>query len=387
MKKKLLLGILFIGIFCAVSLFAGGKAENTIEFGVNYELTGGFPIIGTSAKEGVKLAVDEINAAGGVKVGGSNYTLVPKFLDNGFNEGEAAVVTQKFADDDDVIAMIGPNDSAMCLASAQIVNSGKIPTITPWATNIDITKTGDYFFRACFTDDFQGAILAKYAYNKEGARTAASLYDKSNPYNVGIATIFAKTFENLGGRIVEMQTYNAGDTDFNAQLTKIIGKKPDILILPNFYEEVVNQASQARKLGYTGKFIGSDTWGDSSILDADTEKLLDKAVWVGHYHVDIASPSALRFIESYKKTYGTSKVPNDIVALNYDAVYLFKNALEKIGKIDRSSVQKGLASIKQFEGVTGSMKFGGAILGDPLKSAVMIQIKDGKFKFLSIEQP
>ena len=259
MRKRLLAMIILVGLVCTGVLFAAGQAENTIEFGVNYELTGGFPIIGTSAKEGIALAVEEINAAGGVTVGGTQYTLVPKYLDNGFNESEAAVVTQKFADDDDIIAMIGPNDSAMCLASAQIVNAQKLPTITPWATNIDITKTGDYFFRACFTDDFQGAILAKYAFDKEGARTAASLYDKSNPYNVGIATIFAKTFEELGGRIVEMQTYSAGDTDFNAQLTKIIGKKPDILILPNFYEEVVNQASQARSMAYQGKFIGSDT--------------------------------------------------------------------------------------------------------------------------------
>ncbi len=387
MRKRLLAMIILVGLVCTGVLFAAGQAENTIEFGVNYELTGGFPIIGTSAKEGIALAVEEINAAGGVTVGGTQYTLVPKYLDNGFNESEAAVVTQKFADDDDIIAMIGPNDSAMCLASAQIVNAQKLPTITPWATNIDITKTGDYFFRACFTDDFQGAILAKYAFDKEGARTAASLYDKSNPYNVGIATIFAKTFEELGGRIVEMQTYSAGDTDFNAQLTKIIGKKPDILILPNFYEEVVTQASQARRLGYQGKFIGSDTWGDSSILDADTEGLLNNAVWVGHYHVDIASPSALRFIDSYKEKYGTDKVPNDIVALNYDTVYLLKNAIENGKSLDRAVVQKGLTLIKQFEGVTGTMRFGGDILGDPLKSAVMIQIKDGAFKFLTIEKP
>jgi len=387
MKKRFFGMVILVGIMSIAALYAGGQAENTIEFGVNYELTGGFPIIGTSAKEGVALAVEEINAAGGVKVGDTMYTLVPKYLDNGFNESEAAVVTQKFADDDDIVAIIGPNDSAMCLASAQIVNAQKIPTITPWATNIDITKTGDYFFRACFTDDFQGAILAKYAYDKEGSRTAASLYDKSNPYNVGIATIFAKTFEELGGKIAEMQTYSAGDTDFNAQLTRIINKKPDILILPNFYEEVVNQASQARKLGYAGKFIGSDTWGDSSILDADTEGLLNNAVWVGHYHVDIASPSALKFIDSYKKKFGTSKVPNDIVALNYDTVYLLKQAIENGNKVDRASVQKGLSMIKKFEGVTGSMQFGGAILGDPLKSAVMIQIKDGAFKFLTIEKP
>lgn len=389
MRSKLT--IIFSLVFLLIGFFtfgAGQQAENTVKFGVNYELTGGFPIIGKSAKDGVKLAVDEINAAGGIKIDGQMYMLKPEFQDNGFREGEAAIVSQRFADNEDILAMIGPNDSAMCLASAQIVNSEKLPTITPWATNVDITKTGDYFFRGCFTDDFQGEILAKYAFEKENARTAAALYDKSNPYNVGVATIFNKTFEKLGGTVVESQTYNAGDTDFNAQLTRIIAKEPDILILPNFYEEVVNQATQARKLGYEGKFIGSDTWGDSSILEADTENLLNNAVWVGHYHVDIASDKALNFIDSYKEKYGTDKVPNDIVALNYDAVYLLKKGIENGGALKRSSVQNGLASIKLYEGVTGDMRFEeGEVLGDPKKTAVMIQIKDGEFKFLSIEKP
>jgi branched-chain amino acid transport system substrate-binding protein len=387
MKRFVAVALCLAFALAASSVFGGGKAENVIKFGVNHELTGDFPIIGTSAKEGIQLAVDEINAAGGVTVGGKAYQLAPVFLDNGFSEGEAAVVTQKFADDESILAMLGPNDSAMCLASAQIVNESKLPTVTPWATNVDITKTGNYFFRACFTDDFQGAILAKYAFEKEGARTAAALYDKSNPYNVGIATIFSKTFEAMGGKVLESQTYNSGDTDFNAQLTRIIAKKPDILILPNFYEEVVNQATQARRLGYAGKFLGSDTWGDSSILAADTERLLNNAVWVGHYHVDIASAMALKFIEAYKKKYGTDKVPNDIVALNYDTVYLFKKAVENAGALNRDAIQKGFASIKLFEGVTGTMQFGGKILGDPTKTAVMIQIKDGAFKFLSIEKP
>lgn len=265
----------------AAGVLGAGNSADTVKFGVNYELTGDFPIIGSSAEEGIKLAVDEINAAGGISVGGKKYKLAASFLDNGFKEAESAVVMQKFADDNGILGVIGPNDSAMCLAAAQIVNDAHLPTITPWATNVDITKTGKFFFRACFTDDFQGAILAKYAYQTAGAKTAASLYDKSNPYNVGVATQFEKTFKELGGKIVESQTYNHGDTDFSAQLTKIISKKADILILPNFYEEVVNQATQARKLGYKGIFIGSDTWGDTSLLTADTEHLLDNAVCIG----------------------------------------------------------------------------------------------------------
>jgi branched-chain amino acid transport system substrate-binding protein len=387
MKRTLLCSVCVLLMLAALPAFAAGKSTDTVKFGVNYELTGDFPIIGSSAEEGIKLAVDEINAAGGVAVGGKKYKLSAVFLDNAFKEAESAVVTQKFADDDSILGIVGPNDSAMCLAAAQIVNDAHLPTITPWATNVDITKTGKYFFRACFTDDFQGAILAKYAYQTAGAKTAASLYDKSNPYNVGVASQFEKTFKELGGKVVESQTYNHGDTDFSAQLTKITSKKADILILPNFYEEVVNQATQARKLGYNGKFIGSDTWGDTSLLTADTEHLLNNAVCIGHYHVDIATDKARAFIASYKKKYGTDKVPNDIVALNYDSVYLFKTGLENAGVLNRDAVQKGLASIKVYDGVTGKMEFGGPIVGNPKKTAVMIQIRNGKFEFLKIEKP
>jgi branched-chain amino acid transport system substrate-binding protein len=385
--KRIMLFAASALLLLALAPSAAFGAGDTIKFGVNYELTGDFPIIGASAEEGIKLAVEEINAAGGGAVGGKKYKLAASFLDNGFKEAEAAVVMQKFADDAAILGVIGPNDSAMCLAAAQIVDDGRLPTITPWATNVDITKTGKYFFRACFTDDFQGAILAKYAYQTAGAKTAASLYDKSNPYNVGVATQFEKTFKELGGKVVESQTYNHGDADFNAQLTRIIAKKADILILPNFYEEVVNQATQARKLGYAGKFIGSDTWGDASLLAADTDRLLENAVCIGHYHVDIATDRAKAFIASYKRKFGTDKVPNDIVALNYDSVYLFKAGLENAGALARDAIQKGLASIKVYDGVTGKMEFGGAIVGNPKKTAVMIQIRKGKFEFLKIEKP
>ena len=364
-----------------------GDFDEYIYFGVNYELTGAFPIIGESAKQGIDMAVDEINAAGGITVGGKTYGLAYKALDNAFNTDEAAVNAQEFADDEEIVAMVGPNDSDMCMATQAIVTEEGLPAISPWSTLVVLTES-PWFFRACFTDDFQGEILAKYAYEYENATTAAVFYDMSNPYNVGVATRFKEVYEQLGGTIVEDLSYNGktGETDFTSQMTKIASAQPDILLLPNFYEEIIAQTTQAREVGYEGKFMGSDTWGDTSLLDWDTENLLDGALFVGHYHKDVASDVALEFIDNYHTIYGTDKDPNDPVALNYDTVYLLKTAIENADSFERSAIRDGLNAIEVYEGVTGTMNYLKGN-GDATKSAVIIQISDGEFKYLDTVEP
>jgi branched-chain amino acid transport system substrate-binding protein len=365
-----------------------GDFDGYISFGLNYELTGAYPIIGESSKQGVDMAINEINSNGGITINGKAYGVAYKALDNAFNTDEAAVNAQAFADDKDIVALIGPNDSDMAMATQAIVTKEQIPAISPWSTLVVLTDS-PWFFRACFTDDFQGEILAKYAYKFEKAETAAILYDMSNPYNVGIATRFKEVYEQLGGKVVEYLSYNGktGETDFTSQMTKIAGAQPDILLLPNFYQEIIAQTTQARDMGYKGKFMGSDTWGDTSLLDWDKEHLLDGAIWVGHYHKDIASAVALKFIDNYHRIYGTDKDPNDIVALNYDTVYLLKTAIENAQSFERSAIRDGLNSIKLFEGVTGTMDYTKKGNGDPIKSAVIIQIKDGQFKYLDTIEP
>lgn len=364
-----------------------GEFEEYITFGLNHELTGAFPIIGESSKQGIDMAVNEINAAGGITINGKTYGLAYKALDNGFNTDQSAVNAQQFADDPSIVAMIGPNDSDMCMATQGIVTEEEMVAITPWSTLVVLTDT-PWYFRACFTDDFQGEILAKYAYNYEKAETAAILYDMSNPYNEGISRRFKEVYEELGGVVVEDLSYNGktGETDFTSQMTKIAAAQPDILLLPNFYDEIIIQTTQARDMGYTGKFMGSDTWGDTSLLDWDTENLLEGALWVGHYHKDVASPVALKFIENYHQIYGTDKDPNDIVALNYDAVYLLKQAIENAQSFERAKIREGMLAIKVFEGVTGTMTYDNGN-GDPTKSAVIIKISGGKFNYLDTIVP
>lgn len=365
---------------------AAAGDENVIYFGVNYELTGANPIIGEAAIKGIDMAVNDINAAGGVTVNGTSYKLAYKALDNGFNTEESALNAQEFADDESIVAMVGPNDSDMCMATSAILTEYHLPMIAPWSTLVELTDN-EYILRCCFTDNFQGAILAKYAYEYEGAKTAAILYDMSNPYNVGVAENFKKSYEEMGGKVLEALTYNGktGETDFTSQMTKITNAKPDILLLPNFYEEIISQTKQARDMGYTGKFIGSDTWGDAALLEWDTDKLLEGSVWCGHYHVDVASEAALEFIDKYHEIYGEGD-PNDIVALNYDSVHLLKIGIENAQSLEREAIHEGLMSIESYEGVTGNMKFDNGN-GDPTKSAVVIKIEDGQFKYVDTVEP
>ena len=390
MKMKKLIALALAAGLTAGMISIPAAAEDfagKIYFGVNYELTGANPIIGESAVQGIDMAIEEINAAGGVTVGGQKYEFAYKALDNGFNTDEAAVNAQKFVDDEEIVALIGPNDSDMCMATQKIVGEAEIVAITPWSTLVELTDC-PYYFRACYTDNFQGAIIAQFAYENEGCKTAAVLYDMSNPYNVGVAENFKQNFEKLGGKIVEFQSYNGktGETDFTSQLTKIAAANPEILLLPNFYEEIINQTTQARQVGYTGKFIGSDTWGDESILEWDTEGLLDGALWCGHYHKDIASDAALAFIDRYREKYGSDIDPNDIVALNYDAVHLLKLGIENADSVERKAIKDGMSQITEYEGVTGNMKFDNGN-GDPTKSAVMIRIKDGAFTYEATVEP
>lgn len=397
--KKILLVVLCITFALTMLVGCGKEAANEsagseagdfdqyITFGLNYELTGANPIIGESSVKGIDMAVNEINAAGGITIDGKTYGLKYKALDNGFNTDESAINAQELADDSDICAMIGPNDSDMCMATQAIVTEEGLPAISPWSTLVKLTES-EWYFRACFTDDFQGEILAKYAYEYEDAKTAAILYDMSNPYNEGIATRFKEVYEQLGGTVVEYLSYNGktGESDFTSQMTKIAAAQPDILLLPNFYEEIITQTTQARDMGYTGKFMGSDTWGDTSLLEWDTENLLEGALFVGHYHKDIASDVALEFINNYHEIYGTDGDPNDIVALNYDAVYLLKQAIENAKSFDRTAIRDGLKSITTYEGVTGTMTFDNGN-GDPTKSAVIIQIAGGKFTYLDTIEP
>lgn len=389
MKKGLLLFSLLIIASFLVSACAGAGGGNVIKVGGIGELTGDIPAVGASFKNAAEMAVANINSAGGLEVGGKKYQIQLIIEDNAGKADQSASAAQKLITQNNVVAIIGPNASRYAIPAAEIAESEKVMLISPWSTNPRTTLVGDtdtpkkYVFRACFIDPFQGRVVAKFAMENLGAKKAAVLYDVASDYNKGIAEFFKQTFEEIGGQVVAFETYTTGDKDFNAQLTKIKEAGPDVVFLPNYYSEVPLQIQQAHRLGITVPFLGSDSWGSGELITlcgSDCEGYFFST----HYAPDNASPEAVKFIEAYKAKYGST--PDDVAALTYDAFGLLWQALQTAGKVDRQAVRDAMATIPKFDGVTGTMKFEEGS-GDPIKSAVILQVKGNSFVFYANANP
>jgi len=335
------------------------------------------------------MAVKEINDAGGLDVGGKKYMIEFVLEDNAGKADQSASAAQKLITQDNVVAIIGPNASRYAIPASEVAESNKVVLISPWSTNPKLTldaNTGapkKYVFRACFIDPFQGRVVAKFALDQLKTTKAAVLYDVASEYNKGIAEFFKQTYEENGGTVVAFETYTTGDKDFNAQMTKIKETGPEVIFLPNYYSEVPLQIQQAHGLGITVPFLGSDSWGSAELITL-CGKDCEEYFFSTHYAADNATPVAKKFIDAYTAKYGNT--PDDVAALTYDAFGLLWQALQSAGKVDRQAVRDALAKIPMYEGVTGTMQFQEGS-GDPIKSAVILQIKDGKFVWFANANP
>ncbi len=389
MKKASIALVMLLIVSMVLTGCAQTAGTQTIKVGGIGELTGDIPAVGASFKNAAEIAVKEINDAGGLEVGGKKYQIEFFIEDNAGKADQSASAAQKLITQQNVVAIIGPNASRYAIPASEIAESSKVLLISPWSTNSKLTldaKTNaskKYVFRACFIDPFQGQVVAKFALNDLKAKKAAVLYDVASEYNKGIADVFKATFEQNGGTVVAFETYTTNDKDFSAQLTKIKDAAPDVVFLPNYYSEVPLQIQQAKRLGIAVPFLGSDSWGSSELIKlcgADCEGYYFST----HYAADIATPIAKKFIEGYKAKYGTT--PDDVAALTYDAFGLLWTALKDAGKVDRQAVRDALAKVPSYEGVTGNMKFVEGS-GDPVKSAVILQIKGGQFVWFANANP
>lgn len=388
MKKAVhLLTLLVIASFLLPA--CGPAGGDTIKVGGIAELTGDIPAVGASFKNAAEMAVAKINDAGGLDVGGKKYMIELIIEDNAGKADQSASAAQKLITQDNVVAIIGPNASRYAIPASEIAESNKVALISPWSTNPKTTLDANtnapkqYVFRACFIDPFQGRVVAKFALDQLKASKAAVLYDVASEYNKGIAEFFKQTYEENGGTVVAFETYTTGDKDFSAQLTKIKETSPEVIFLPNYYSEVPLQIQQARGLGIDVPFLGSDSWGSSELLSlcgADCEGYYFST----HYAADNATPVAKEMIDAYKTKYGNT--PDDVAALTYDAFGLLWQALQTAGTIDRQAVRDALAKIPNYEGVTGTMQFQEGS-GDPIKSAVILQINNGAFTFFANANP
>jgi branched-chain amino acid transport system substrate-binding protein len=391
MKQGKMVFFLLIAVSLLVAACgpAAGPSAKTIPIGGIGELTGDIPAVGASFKNAAEMAVAEVNDAGGLEVGGTKYQIEFFLEDNAGKADQSASAAQKLITQNNVVAIIGPNASRYAIPASEIAESSKVLLITPWSTNPKTTLDANtnapkkYVFRACFIDPFQGRVVAKFALDQLKAVKAAVLYDVASDYNKGIAEFFKQTFEENGGKVVSFETYTTGDKDFTAQLTKIKEAQPDVIFLPNYYNEVPLQVQQAHRLGITAPFLGSDSWGSADLVKlcgADCEGYYFST----HYAPDVATPIATKFIEAYKAKYNST--PDDVAALTYDAFGLLFQALQSAGKVDRQAVRDALAKTPNYDGVTGSMQFQEGS-GDPIKSAVILQVKDGKFVWYANANP
>lgn len=383
-------GRIVLPLLTALILSAcGGPRRPEVRIGVVAELTGDMPAVGASCRNAAEMAAAEINAAGGLAVGGAKLPVRLFIEDNAGKPDQSASAAQKLIAQQGVAAIIGPNASRYAIPASEIAESARVPLISPWSTNPKLTldsRTGapkQYVFRACFIDPFQGRVVAKFVLDQLKAKRAAVLYDVASDYNKGIAEFFRQTFEENGGTIVAFETYTTNDKDFSAQLTKIKDAGPEIVFLPNYYSEVPLQVQQAHRLGLNVPFVGSDSWGSAELTKlcgADCEGFYFST----HYSADAATPAATKFIAAYREKYGS--VPDDVAALTYDAFGLLAQAVTAAGTADRQAVRDALSKIEDFEGVTGRMKFQNGS-GDPVKSAVILQVKDGRFTWFSNAEP
>jgi len=388
MKKScfLFVALMFLGFMVTG---CGGGGGNTIRIGVIAELTGDVPAVGASCKNAAEMAAKEINDAGGLQLGDKKYKVELFIEDNAGKADQSASAAQKLITQQKVLAIIGPNASRYAIPASEIAESSRVALISPWSTTPKTTldaKSGapkKYVFRACFIDPFQGRVVAKFTLDNLNLKKAAVLYDVASEYNKGIAEFFKETYEKNGGKVVAFETYTTNDKDFSAQLTKIKRARPEVIFLPNYYSEVPLQIQQAKRLGISVPFIGSDSWGSEEMVKlcgTDCEGYYFST----HYAADAATPVTIKFINSYKARYGAT--PDDVAALTYDSFGLLFQAIRSAGKMDRQAVRDALARIPKYEGVTGLMQFQEGS-GDPIKSAVILRIKDGKFVWFANANP
>lgn len=371
------LSLLVVLCVCTALISCSKKVETGIPVGQFGSLTGAQATFGESSDKGVQLALDEINAAGGVL--GQQIRLITK--DNQSKPGETSTVVRELITRNKVVALIGEVASGRSLEAAPIAQRSGIPMISPSSTSEKVTESGDHIFRVCFIDPFQGKVCAKFARGL-GISKIAILTDVSKDYSMGLTKSFKAEFPKCGGVITGEQSYSGGDKDFSAQLTAIKAGNPQAIFLPAYYTDAPLIIRQARQLGLTVPFIGGDGW-DSPELVAVGGNSVEGCYFSNHFSNQSTDPKVTSFVTAYRKKYGSD--PDAISALGYDALYILADAMKRAETTDPAKVNAAIATTKDFPGVTGKITLDEH--RNPNKPAVMLQVKNGKFVYVETIAP
>jgi branched-chain amino acid transport system substrate-binding protein len=382
--KYLLISLIIVG-----AILLGGCAQaapDTIKIGVNAPLTGDIPKVGEGSKFAAEMWLEDVNAAGGLDIGGKKYQVELVIEDNESKAESAVSANTKIITQDEVLIIIGPQSSKQAVPAGQVANDNETPMISPWSTNPNTTLDRPWVFRACFLDDFQGPAVANFVTEEFGFTKAAVLYDIASDYPKGLAEFFKSAWEDLhgAGSVVAYESFTTKDSDFSAQLTKIRDSGAEFMFTPQYYNEIALIAQQAHQLGFSQPIMGSDSWGSAELIPLCGEDCYNQ-FFTTHYAAAGATGETKAFIDSYNAKHGY--IPDDVAALTWDAFNLAKQAMQDCGTItgdiaaDRKCVRDALAQVTDFAGITGTMTFTPGS-GDPSKCAVIVKINDaGEFTF------
>jgi branched-chain amino acid transport system substrate-binding protein len=360
---------------------AGGGGDILVgEFG---SMTGPQATFGQSTHNGIMMAADEVNAAGGIN--GRKIKVLSE--DDQSKQEEAANAVTKLISQNNVIAILGEVASSASIAAAPICQSNKVPMITPSSTNDEVTRKGDYIFRICFTDSYQGEYQAVFADGwctaNNKPKTVAMLTDVKSDYSQGLAKVFSAKFGALGGKIVGTQSYANSDSDFRSQLTAIKGTNPSIIFVPGYYTDIGQIAIQARDLGITAPLLGGDGW-ESPLLIKIGGKALEGSFYTNHYFYGDPAPVVSSFVQKYKERYG--QTPDALAALGYDAMKTLADSMKRAAKLDGPSIRDAIGQTKGLVGVTGTINID-ANRNATGKKLVIEEIKNGQLTLKATIDP
>jgi len=372
---------LFLFSIAAASFLAGCSKTSTNEIlvGEFASLTGKEATFGTSSHEGTVLAIEELNAAGGML--GKKFKLLTE--DNQSKAGESANAVNKLIAKDGVVAILGEVASSRSLEAAPICQKAAIPMISPSSTNPKVTETGDYIFRVCFIDPFQGPVMANFARATLKAQKIALFTDVKSDYSKGLARFFKEAFTAAGGEIVAELDFNGGDKDFKSQLTAMKAKSPEGVFLPGYYTDAALICIQAKEVGLNVPIFGGDGW-ESENLTLIGKDAVEGTYFSTHYSPDAGGPKGKAFVEAYKKRFN-GKLPDAMAALGYDSAMILADAIKRTNSTEGAKIRDALAATKDYDAVTGKITINAK--RDAEKSAVIVQVKGGKFAYVQTIAP
>ena len=368
-------------LLCALLLVSSvsTRAAEPIKLGQFASLTGKEASFGAASHQGVVLAVEELNAAGGLLGRRLEFTVE----DIQSKPGEAATAVKKLISRDKVVAILGGNASTNSLEAAPICQNARVPMLAISSTNPKVTEVGDYIFRVCFIDPFQGAVLAKFARHTLKVRRVALLTSANAPYSVGLSNVFRAHFTAAGGEIVAEQKYAEGDKDFKAQLTAIRAFKPDAIAATGYYTEAALICRQARELGLHVPLFGGDGWEAPQLMELGG-RAVEGTYYSTHYSADSPAPEVREFVRKFRARY-KGATPDGVAALGYDAMMLMADAIRRAGSTEGAKLRAALAATKDFPGVTGRTTIDAQ--RNAAKSAAILTVKNGRFEFVEAVAP